>query len=477
MKPQTGASKTVLFVDLDGTLIKSDILLESLLVLIKVNLLYILLLPYWLLKGKAHLKARISELTDISVELLPYNADFLDFLKEEKEKNREIILATATNKKFATKISQHLGIFSSVIYSDEHTNISGTNKLEAIRSYGYKDFSYAGNAPIDLKIFKYATTAIVVGANKRLEKKVSKLTNIEGVFRDKREPLNIFLRAIRIHQWVKNLLVFVPLVMAQLWDNNQAFLNVIVGFLSFGLAASSVYIMNDMLDLESDRNHPRKKNRPFASGELSLSAGFFSIVILIISCIFLALYLPIYFQYVLLFYFVLTFTYSVILKQYVLIDVITLASLYTIRIIAGAALVDVVPSFWLLAFSMFLFLSLALVKRCSELLALQSIGRSFADGRDYNVTDLAILSMMGVASGYVSVLVIAFFINSNDVILHYQNHLLLWLICPAIVYWISRLWLKTTRGEVDDDPIVFSVKDRGSRYIAAFVILIIIGAL
>ncbi len=474
VKPDSSA--TPLYVDLDGTLIKSDLLYESVFSLLKVNFFYLFLLPFWLFEGKARLKHKIAEKTDVAPHLLPYNQPFLSFLINENKKGRKLILATASNKKYAEKIAAHLGIFSSIISSDENTNLSGSKKLALIKKQENGHFSYAGNDNIDLKIFKEANSAILVNPVSGLEKKTAKLTHIEQTFIDKSNPIKSTIKAIRVHQWVKNLLIFVPFLTAQLWGTGAIWL-VLAGFLSFSLTASSVYLLNDMLDLESDRNHPRKCNRPFAAGNLSILTGVIMLLALVIISFLIAWYVSIYFFAVLFVYLIMTLSYSTILKAYVLIDVVLLASLYTIRVIAGAAIVGVEPSFWLLAFSMFIFLSLALVKRCSELYSLRSRGKSCSDGRDYNTTDLESLQAMGTASGYTAVLVIAFFINSKDVIEHYSNPQVLWLICPAFLYWISRVWLKTARGEMDDDPIVFSIKDRGSRYIALLVAIIVLGAI
>jgi len=469
--------KAPLFVDLDGTLIRSDMLLESILALVKQNCWYIFLLPLWLLRGKAYFKARIAALVDVAVDLLPYNEAFLEFLKTENRAGRELVLATATNTKFAVEISDYLGIFSSVICSDNEVNLSGKRKLNAILKLGHSEFSYAGNANIDLEILKHAASGVIVEPDRRFERNAPKVTIIERVFKGKKTTIKSFIKAIRIHQWVKNLLIFVPLILAHLWTSEKAIVDSVIGFFVFGLAASSVYLLNDMLDLDSDRNHPIKKRRPFASGQLSLVFGFRALVILLVLSLSITLLiLPVNFLYVLVFYLFLTLAYSVKLKSYVLIDVITLAILYTVRVIAGVALIDVVPSFWLLAFSMFMFLSLALVKRCSELYTIKSIGREAVDGRDYNVADLMFLQTMGIASGFLSVLVIALFIDSSDVLLNYQRHQILWLICPAVLYWISRIWIKTTRGQMDDDPIVYSIRDKGSQIIAFLVALIIFGA-
>jgi len=470
--------KIPLYVDLDGTLIATDTLYESVFSLLKINFFYIFLLPVWLLNGKASLKSQIAARISLNVSLLPYNAALLKYLKSEHSQGRDIILATASNKKNAIAVSKFLNIFTSVIASDEKTNMSGTRKLAAIETHACNaDFCYAGNSNDDLLIFKHAKSSIVVNPCRGLLKKSEKITTISHVFDDNVNLSKTVIKAMRLHQWVKNSLVFVPLITSQLWYESGLILDVVSGFIIFGLTASGVYLLNDMLDLESDRIHPRKKNRPFASGKLSLSTGSILTFLLTVISFVLAFMLSLNFLIVLLIYTVMTLAYSFVLKKYVLVDVIMLASLYTIRVIAGAVIISVDLSFWLLAFSMFIFLSLALVKRCSELYSLKNNSQSSTDGRDYMVADLPGLQAMGIASGYTSILVIALFINSQDVVQRYNNPQVLWILCPALLYWISRLWIKTQRGEMHDDPIVFALKDRGSRYVAVFMLLSIIFAI
>ncbi|VAW65920.1 Integral membrane protein [hydrothermal vent metagenome] len=473
------AHKNKLFVDLDGTLINSDVLFESFFSLLKLNFLYIFLVPYWILKGKSYLKSKIASKTNIDVRLLPYNNDLLDYLKNEHKNGRELILATASNKKFSEAIAKHLNIFSSVISSDENNNLSGNKKLDAIKNMltDNETFSYAGNENIDLKIFKYAESAIVVNADNSLLRKAEKLTEIEKNIPKKFSTLNSVIKAMRLHQWVKNVLIFVPLFAAQLWYQLDSILLTTLAFVMFGLTASSVYLLNDMLDLESDRRHPRKRNRPFASGKLSLATGVFLVILIPFITLPISYFISIEFFIILVLYLILTLAYSFVLKSYVLIDAIMLAALYTIRVIAGAGVIQVMPSFWLLAFSMFIFISLALVKRCSELYTLKEMNRLSTEGRDYEVSDIPVLQSMGLASGFTSVLVIALFINSPEVIVRYSHPQLLWLMCPALLYWISRVWLKTQRGEMHDDPIVFSIKDRGSQFVAFAMLIIVLAAI
>ena len=247
-----------------------------------------------------------------------------------------------------------------------------------------------------------------------------------------------------------------------------------LGFLSYGLCASSVYLLNDLLDLESDRHHPRKRFRPLAAGTVPLQHGMILIPVLLLCSLGIALFLPIEFLVTLGVYYAFTLAYSLRLKSVVLLDVLILAGLYTLRIIAGGAAVSVVPSFWLLAFSMFLFFSLAVVKRYSELLALQKSNQSTIKGRGYVIVDLETLISLGASSGHIAVLVLALYINSTDVIQNYSHPQVIWLLCPLLLYWMARVWMKTRRGQMLDDPVIFALRDKISFWVGVVAIIILL---
>jgi 4-hydroxybenzoate polyprenyltransferase len=294
---------------------------------------------------------------------------------------------------------------------------------------------------------------------KSLIRKANLATQITQVISPPRASLLTYLKAVRIHQWMKNLLVLVPLFAAHQADNLAALIAVLAAFFAFGFCASAVYLLNDMLDLEADREHVRKRNRPFASGAIPLLEGAILVPLLLASSLSLCYVLPPMFGAVLGFYFLLTLLYSFWLKRQVIVDVLLLAGLYTLRIIAGAAAVSIVPSFWLLAFSMFIFLSLAIVKRYSELSISLKNNKTKAAGRGYSIEDLPVLASLGAAAGMAGVMVLALYINDPETLKNYPSKLWLWLAPPLLLYWVSRLWLKTCRGEIDDDPVVFAVKD------------------
>ena len=460
---EQGFPHAPLCVDLDGTLILSDLLLETILLLLKRNPLYLFMLPVWLLKGKAAFKGEIARRVVLNPASLPYNQAFIEWLEVQRNTGRELWLCTASNYRLAELVAGHLPIFTGVFASSDALNLSGSAKAAKLQEkFPETGFDYCGNAPVDLAIWRISQGAILVNCSRQLIKQASGISKIRAIFPKTGDTLKTVIKALRFHQWAKNVLVFVPLAAAHKLADTAALEHAVLAFLAFGLCASSVYLLNDMLDLEADRQHPRKCRRPFASGKLSLVAGFVLGPILILAAIGVAATLPWKFGLILGGYYSLTLAYSFGIKRIVLIDTISLAGLYTARIIAGAMAISVPLTFWLLLFSVFLFFSLALVKRYAELDNMLRQGKLKAAGRGYHVEDLPILHSLGTASGYLCVLVLALYINSPAVESLYRHPQAIWFLCILLLYWISRIWLKTHRGKMHDDPVVFAMKDKTS---------------
>lgn len=453
-----------LYVDLDGTLIHSDLLLESCLELIRHNLLLVFLVPFWMLRGKAFLKHEIARRVQLRVDLLPYNKEFLDFLREQKQSGRRLVLISASDHSLVQAVAAHLDLFDEAIGSDGVVNCSGTRKLARILERD-KEFCYAGDGRVDLQVWKGASAAILVDASAPLKREAAALTHIEREFDRPRRGLRPYRRALRLHQWLKNTLVFLPLALAHEINNPELIWQATLAFLSFGLCASSVYVLNDLLDLTSDRQHRNKCRRPFAAGDIPLLSGLLLSPVLLVLAFAVAMPLPRAFIVILALYYFCTGLYSFVLKRMMLVDVIMLAALYTLRIISGAAAISVVPSFWLLAFSMFLFFSLAVVKRYTELDYLREAGIAQSEGRGYYAQDLSMMAMFGGASAFMSVMVFALYINNEDTREQYLTPEILWLICPLLLYMITRIWLLTARGQIHEDPIVFALTDRVSQLV------------
>jgi 4-hydroxybenzoate polyprenyltransferase len=466
-----------LCVDLDGTLIRSDLLIESALALLAQHPLAIFSMLVWLLRGKAHLKQEIARRVQLDPSTLPYNQELIGWLAEQRT-HRRVVLCTASDVSLAKPVADYAAVFDEVIASEGEVNLSGSNKAKAlIARYGDKAFDYIGNAPVDMAVWKHSHAALVVERGQTLSKAAARVARVEKRFEVRGGGIKAWAKALRVHQWIKNVLVFLPLLASHRVLEIDALAPSLLAFLCFGLCASSVYLTNDLLDLPSDRLHHRKRHRPFAAGTLPLIAGPVAAVILLIAGFGLACFVSRQFVAVLLGYYLLTSAYSIRLKRIMMLDVVVLSLLYTTRIVAGTAAMHTKPSFWLLAFSMFIFLSLAMVKRFTELLALQKKGKVKASGRGYDVEDIPLIQSLGASSGYMAVLVLALYVDSTASMSLYHHPHYLWLLCPLLLYWISRTWAIAHRGIMHDDPVVFAVMDRTSQILGVIAAVVVAAAI
>ncbi|WPO40404.1 UbiA family prenyltransferase [Tardiphaga sp. 42S5] len=455
-----------LIVDVDGTLLKTDLLVESFLALLSRKPWRALLALAELRKGKAAFKARLASEAEIDISLMPVREEVITFLHGEKARGRKIYLASAADAQLVSALSDHLGLFDGVLGSDGTINLSGAAKADALcERFGRAQFDYVGDSRADLKVWSTCNVAIVAGGRGAWHSGISGgqpgVVEIVG----SQPGLRDYIAALRPHQWLKNALVFVPAIAGHVLMTT--WFGSILAFISFCLCASAVYILNDLLDLRADRQHPRKRNRPFASGRVPIIHGAVMAPSLLLAAFSLTLFLPKVFAIVLAGYLVLTTLYSFWLKRKVLVDVIALACLYAARVVGGSVATGVLISQWLEAFSIFLFLSLALVKRSGELVDRVKSGRGDPGGRGYRLDDLPVIESMAAASGYLSALVMALYLNSEAVVNLYNKPHRLLLICVALLFWTSRMLLKAHRGQMDDDPIVFAARDRVSLGVGA----------
>lgn len=453
-----------LVVDLDGTLLRSDLLIETWLLHLRTNPTKLLKPLLWLTYGKGALKDGLARGTSVDVSTLPYEARVMAFLTAERDRGRQVILATACHHLIAERIAEHLGIFDGVMASEVNLNLSAHCKRDAlVTRFGEGGFDYAGNSHDDLPVWRSARQVILVNPEIGVKSRLRERVNVT-VICSQRTSIAEWAHALRIHQWLKNLLIFVPLLAAHRVTEIALLVQGLLAYLAFGICASSVYVLNDLLDLEDDRHHPTKRRRPLASGLLSIKAAVALVPVLFATgCLVSLLWLPQAFTALLAFYFGLTTAYSLVLKRRMLVDVIVLASLYTLRIIAGVVVFDLKPTFWMLAFSMFIFFSLALVKRFSELRLARANGRTgMSRGRGYFPGDLEMVASLGGASGYMSVLVLALYINDLNTAAMYRHPEFIWPACMILMFWISRVWMLAHRGEVHEDPVIFAITDRTS---------------
>lgn len=464
-----------LAVDLDGTLIAGDLLWEGLFLLLRKNPLFLFMVPVWLMKGPAGLKQAIAARVDIDAASLPYRAELLERLRVQRGAGRRIVLATGSPRKFAEAVAAHLDLFDEVIATDGLENLtSGRKQAALVEAFGDGGFDYAGNSRHDLKVFDAARRALVVAPDRHAARWQAK--HDCELLETPRPSLRTVLKMLRAHQWLKNSLIVVPMVLAHNYFQPEMLVACLLAFVSFSAAASAIYIVNDFFDLALDRRHATKRDRPFASGLLSIPFGFASVAVLLVVSIATALLLPIEFALVLAGYLVATTAYSLSVKRMLLVDVLTLAGLYTMRILAGAAATRVDVSFWLLAFSIFFFLSLALVKRYVELRSSVLVPGERIAGRGYRTEDQEIIAQAGMASAFSAALVLALYIDSAAVRELYSHPWMVWPLAPAVLYLTMRVWILARRDEMHDDPVVFIIRDWRSQLVVAASALMLLAA-
>lgn len=445
-----------LVVDLDGTLVKTDLLVESVLILLKAHLWYIFLLPVWLFAGKARLKFEVAERVTFDVDTLPYREELLAYLREQRNEGRTLVLATAGTAKIAEQVAGYLKLFDIILASDAVTNLAGEAKRHClVRTFGEKGFDYAGNSQDDCPVWASARRAIVVDPDGGLRSRVAELAPVEQVVGTRKTGWLDYVKALRPEHWLKNLLVFVPLLLAHRLSEPGPLRAAALAFVAFGCFASAGYLINDLFDMPADRLHPRKRFRPFAAGDLPLTYALVMIPALLVASSLLAAHISGLFAAVVIGYFGVTTAYSLILKKIAILDVLVLAGLYTLRIVGGAVAAAIWPSPWILLLAVFLFFSLALVKRYSELVA------NHVNARGYELSDQELLASMGIASGYVATFVLALYLTTAPT----HRSPVLWLLCPLLMYWMSYVWLSAHRGKMPDDPVVFITTDWTSRIV------------
>lgn len=468
----------MLFVDLDKTLIKSDFLLESFVRYFSKNIFApILCLGVLITKGKVGLKEFLSNKSDISVENLPYNQQVLDAIYQWKENypKEKVILISATHQDVIERIAYHLKCFDAW-YGTDHENLKSEIKLKKIKDLTEgESFTYIGDSFADLVIWENAEKCYLVNPTKSLLNAVTKINDSIEIIANKKS--NLFfevIKTMRVYQWVKNLLIFIPAILS-LKPFDHFLGDLVSGFFAFSLIASAFYILNDLFDIENDRIHHSKKHRAFASGSLSINQGLFIFIFLIAIAILISLSLPQSFQFLLLLYSVSTFTYSKYFKKLAILDILILSFLYMLRVITGGALVEITISNWLLTFSVFFFLFLASVKRWIEL---NKLNTEMISGRGYQISDKSFVTNLSYFSGLISILVICLYIESQQALTLYNQSKILWFIPTILLYWVLETLFKVERGQIDEDPVKYALKSKTS-YISlvGFVIILLLSTI
>jgi 4-hydroxybenzoate polyprenyltransferase len=472
-----GQALSCLCVDLDGTLVQTDTLIESVLAYVRVKPWRLFRVFAWLFLGKARFKQELGRAVRLQPDALPYASAVLDYIKAESIRGRKLLLVTAADSSIAIPVAKHLNLFAQVICSEGQENVAGEAKLAAIRSVlGDQEFSYAGNSRRDLPVWKGAKSAVIVGTSAGVRKTVEQYgVAIERVFPGHRFSLRALLKAMRVYQWTKNVLVLMPIALGHHLLEQDTVLRGIRAFLAFSLCASAIYLVNDLLDLSTDRRHTRKCHRPLAAGTLSIPVAAVTVVILLLGAMLLNPTADA--AILLMFYGVSAIAYSLYLKRLLMIDVIMLAGFYTLRLLYGGASARTGVSIWTLAFSVFMFLALALIKRISELRSRTSEDGLTASGRGYEIADVEQLTALCAANGCVSALIVILYVRSPEVAPLYSRPQFLLGIVPLLVYWQSRLLILANRGYIQQDPIMFSLFDRASQAVAIVLMGIVAAAL
>lgn len=453
------AAAIPLIVDLDGTLIQTDSLIECALSVLSKRPLGLVGSVAAMLNGKARFKSRLADMAVPDPATYPYNQAVLAQIHEARSNGVKVYLATGAHERIARAVYDYLGLFDGLFASTREVNLSRQEKADLlVRQFGANGFDYIGNDHADVPVWDQARHVYVVDPAPGLLRLVTKRYP-DRILISKRTPtLSSYVRAVRVHQWVKNILIFLPALAGHFFDA-PTWISLLLSFVAFSLCASSVYILNDLLDLNNDRRSQSKRLRPFAAGRIPLSHGLMLAPLLLLASLGLGLAVSLDFLVVLLCYYALTLAYSFALKRLAILDVVALCSLYGIRMVAGAVAAAVPLSHWFAAFAMFLFFFLALIKRATELAVLKRSGSTSVGGRDYQVDDLGVIESMAASSGLVSILVLALYISSVEGSKLYAHPERLWAACLVMIYWVGHLLLTTHRGDMHDDPVVFAVTD------------------
>jgi 4-hydroxybenzoate polyprenyltransferase/phosphoserine phosphatase len=466
-----------LCVDLDDTLVKTDLLFETLVLLAKYRPVALLALPIWFIQGRGYLKEQIAQRVKPEISRLPFRRGLIDFLRAEKMRGRTLVLVTAADHGIAEEVNAHLQLFDETIGSRAGRNLKGKQKAALLmQRYGAKGFDYVGDSHSDFAVWRVSRRALVVSERPAFIKAVAAVVPVDRTFpKTERQPY-AWLRALRLHQWSKNFLVFVPIITAHKVLDAAILLRGLIAFVSFSFICSAVYLVNDLMDLEADRAHETKRLRALAAGELSILHAVLLTLALFLAGGAIGVFLGLGFLIVIAIYIAANLTYSIMFKRIIMLDVVMLAGFYALRLLAGGAATALYCSEWLLAFSIFFFFCLAMVKRFSELQRATGMEETVSIGRGYKRSDLEAIGSFGTASGLISVLVFVLYIMSPDVRVLYRRPAILLLLCPLFLYWITRIWFKAKRGEIPEDPVVFALTDPTSYLAGLWAMLVLFAA-
>ena len=462
---------TPLVVDADSALAGTDLFIEGAARLVARFPLAVFALPFRLLLSRTALKRKVAEAVPLPPSTLALNPIVRQEIDAARAAGRKVWLVSGAGERAVGPLADAVDA-AGCITSDGNAKFTGEARAAAlVERFGEKGFDYLGRAPRDVAVWRSARRAIGVGLSADLARQVRALDPDARLLPGAGGTPFDYVRALRPHHWIKNLMVFVPLL-ADHGTDAGLYLRLLGVFAALSACASGTYLLNDVLDLPHDRRHGRKRHRPLAAGRTALLPSVGLGFGLVTAGLAAAFRLSVTAGYGVLLYLAATLAYSLWLKRKTFIDVIVLALLYAIRVLIGAAAVSVTPSPWLLAFSLFIFLAIAIAKRQTELAAGEGV-----DGRAYCAEDGPAMAALGAGSGFATVVVLTLYIQSPEVSARYAQHELLWLVCPLLVHWLGRLTLLAGRGAVHDDPVVFAMRDRTSWLTGIAIAAVVVAAL
>ena len=469
------AERPLLAVDMDGTLLRTDVMFECMAALLKRP--WALAAALWALRhGRAAFKAALARRAKVDVALLPVDESLLAWLRDEHTGGRKLVLYSAADESIVRAVAARFAIFDDVAGSDGRTNLRSERKYDAIETRYGSSFTYAGDSGRDVPIWTRCRSAVLVGDVDKLRRALPHDVEVTATFPQPSPGPRTWIAALRAHQWAKNALVFVPLVLSGMVSPANVVAS-LLAFATFGLVASATYLVNDLVDLAADRAHPAKRQRPFASGALSIRAGLVAVPLLTAAAVGLLLLMPAPFAFVVAVYVLVTVAYTMRLKQVPVLDLMVLAFLFTVRIVGGMTAIDAPMSPWLLTFSMFFFGSIAAIKRYDEVRLVGARGALRVAGRGYRASDATVLMALGVAAAIASTLVfVIYLVEPDSPARGFARPQLMWIICAILAYWLGRAWILASRGAMHVDPVLFALRDRVSLALGALTLAVSVAA-
>ncbi len=478
MTPNSENLHWPLVVDLDGTLIKTDSLDETFLDTLRCNPLDVLKLPIKLINGRAALKAFLASKSSLDVETWPVRVELLDYILAQFEAGRKVVLATAADQRIGEAVAACFPFISEVIASNGARNLKGKAKARELRERFPEGFIYAGNSSSDVAVWRDSKGIVLAGAAGHVVRRARRAGKTLANFSPRRRTGSVLRLSLRLHQWAKNALLFVPLVLGGKAFDSAAWIAALWGFIALGLVASATYVINDLWDLPSDRRHWSKRHRPLASGDLSIREGIVLAALGLAGGFAIAASIGTAAVLMLALYTAGTLSYSLAWKRVPILDIFVLAALFTLRLGFGIVLADVVLSPWLLVFSMFVFGSLSMAKRHTEVLRLTELGLDTMPGRGYMRADAPLTLGLGLASTLGAILILILYLIEDAFPRgFYANPAALWAMPPILFLFLGRIWLISQRGQLHDDPVAYALKDRISLSLGGTMVLTFAAAL